>query len=510
MKTSVRKHTSVWQDTITKTDYPSYSKSKKLKVDVAIIGGGLAGLNAAYQLKKKGKTVAVLEADKVGAGVSGHTTAHITSEHNLIYKFLIETIGKDKAQLYADANQQAIITLQEIIEQEKIACDFKVKNQFLVAEKQDQLKTLQEEFKAAQELGLPVTFNDGLDLPFPTAGSIRYSQQAQFHPGKYLQALAKIVHGDGSFIFENTRVLNVTEGDPCVVQTVFGDLEATDVIVATNFPILDRGGFFARMMPMRSYVIGVYITEKLDAMYDDVYEPFHYIRTQQTAQGTLVLIGGEDHITGQKEDTRECFKKLEGYAREHFTVKSIAYYWSSQDTYPYDRVPFIGKYTPFSNHLFVSTGYYGYGMTNSVVSALLLTDLILGKKNKWEELYSPLRLNVTSELPELIKGGYFVSKNQVETHLSKYIPSKELPSLSSLKPGEAKVLTGNNKKVAAYKDSLGNVHAVSAVCSHLGCGVSFNTVEESWDCPCHGSRFDSDGEILHGPAVRPLEKISSK
>jgi nitrite reductase/ring-hydroxylating ferredoxin subunit len=379
-----------------------------------------------------------------------------------------------------------------------------------LTEERDDLDTLKKEFEVAKELNLPVTYSDTAEVPFKVYGAIEYHHQARFHPGKYIAALAKILDGKGSYVFEQSRVLDVEESEPCVIKTELGEIKADDVVIATHFPILDRGGYFARMKSARSYVLGAYIKEELPIMYDDTVDPFHYVRNQETEKGMLVIIGGEDHETGSMSDTEECFLKLEAYARSHFTVTSIDYFWSTQDNYPYDRVPFIGKYTPLSEHLYVTTGFYGEGMTQSTIGGLLLTDLILGNKNDWTELYSPQRLKIQVEGPQLVNVGIETVKEEVGSMLEKIVPSDDSEKIAELVDNESKVIKVNNKKVAVYKDEEKRLHSVSADCGHQGCEVVFNKAEKSWDCPCHGSRFSIDGKILHGPTVKALPAVNIK
>lgn len=502
------KHTSFWRDTISPPNYPQLQKD--FEVDVLIVGGGITGLSTAYFLQQRGKRVAVVEADGIAAGVSGHTTAEITCEHPFQYTHLNDSFGKEITRLYAAANLSAIETIATIVGKEKIDCDFTRSDQFFLTEKKEHLDKLKHEFEIVQSIDLPVTFADAVNAPFKALGAIQYHNQAHFHPTKYLLRLAEIVQAGGGFIFEHTRAINVTEDEFCVVETERGSIKAKDVVIATHFPILDRGGYFARMKVERSYVLGIYIEEELSAMYDDSEDPYHYIRTQKTDKGQLVLVGGEDHPTGEEVDTNEKFHKLEEFARQHFTVRSIEYYWSSQDNYPHDQLPFIGKYTPKSEHLFVATGFNGWGMTHGTISGMLLTDLITKHSNPWEEVYSPQRLHVTNEGVGLLQTGAKVSKNFVATQLQKLKKSQNYTSIDEVKPGEFATLKINGESTAVYRDRKGVVHAVSAICQHQGCGLHFNTVEESWDCPCHGSRFSMDGEILHGPTVKPLPKIKTE
>lgn len=494
-------HTSVWMSTALGPQYPELPPGQT--TELAVIGGGIAGLSCAYFLQKAGKQVTIIEADRVCSGVTGHTTAHITSEHNLFYAGLIEEHGEKKARLYAQANEAAIDLIQDIVRQEGIECQFQRVPQYLYTEVPDDIQKLVEELEATQSLGLPARRAEANELPFPVLDALVYENQAQFHPREYCLALAKILQQRGAKIYENTRVTNVQEGDTLTVETDRGELQAEKVIVATHFPILDRGGYFARMKQERSYVLAVAVAEELRAeMYDDTLDPYHYIRTVDLPEGRILLIGGEDHKTGEKEDTEECYQKLEEYARSHFTVQEILYRWSTQDAYPFDSIPFIGPYLPGSKNLFVATGFQGYGMTHGTIAGKLLTDMITGQENEWEEVFTPQRFSIQEGIEgmkeNLTVGGHFL--------LGKLTP-EEKEELQKLPPGNGMVVKSGMKPIAIYKSEAGELLPLSAVCTHLGCTVAFNQAETSWDCPCHGSRFSVQGKVLHGPAVKPLTAI---
>lgn len=493
------KPASFWIDSTPATSYPL--PGSHVSVDVAIVGGGIVGLTAATLLKRAGKTVAVIESRQIVTGVSGHTTAKVTSLHQLIYAELIKQIGEKKAQLYAESNQAAVERVAAFVAEEQIDCDFSRQSAYTFTESGDELGQIKDEVEAALKLGLPASFVQETSLPFAIAGAIKFDNQAQFHVRKYLLHLAKNIPSNGSHLFENTRVQKVDEGNPCQVVTDQGVINAQDVIVATHLPILDQGLFFAKTYPKRSYIIGARIdpSKAPEGMYIGSGKAYHSIRTTPSNGGLLLLIGGEGHKVGTVSDTEERYQKLEAYARARFGIDSFEYRWSTQDMVSFDKLPYIGKLTPFNQHIYVATGFSLWGMTKGTMSGMLLSDLILGKENPWTELYDATR--ATPFLTPLsVKEGLDVATRWVGDRLK----GLQSSSFSEVNDGEGKLLTINGEKVAAYRDEQGTVHAVSAVCTHLACVVSWNSAEKSWDCACHGSRFSCDGEVIHGPAVKDL------
>jgi glycine/D-amino acid oxidase-like deaminating enzyme/nitrite reductase/ring-hydroxylating ferredoxin subunit len=496
------KHSSFWIDSTPKTTYPALEN--RVSVDVAIVGGGIVGLTAATLLKRAGKTVAVIESRQVALGVSGKTTAKVTALHQLIYADLIKQIGEQKAKLYAESNLAAVEQVAALVEEEQIDCDFSRQSSYTFAEPDNELSKIQDEVKAAQKLGLPVSFVTETSLPFAIAGAIKLDNQAQFHVRKYLLHLAKNITGDGSYLFENTTVQKVDEGDSCYVVTDLGVITARDVIVATNLPILNQGLFFAKTYPERSYIVGA----KIDSsnapvgMYIGSGEVSHSIRTTPYEDGLLLLIGGEDHKVGTVTNTEECYQKLESYGRNHFGIDTFDYRWSNQDMVSFDKLPFIGNLTPFNKHIYVATGFSLWGMSKGTMSAMILTDLILGKDNPYSELYDSLRATPFVTVESV--------KQEVDV-VTRWIGDRfkglQDSSFAEVTKGEGKLLTIDNEKVAAYRDDLGTIHAVSAICTHLACVVSWNSGEKSWDCACHGARFSCDGKVIQGPAVRDLEQV---
>lgn len=491
---------SYWVDSTSLGNFSSLADS--VSVDVAIVGAGIAGITAATLLQKAGKTVALIEAQDVGMGASGHTTAKITSLHQLIYAPLIDKIGEDKARLYAESQQAAIKQLATLVTQEQIDCDFERKSAYSFAESEENLQLIKDEVEAALKFGLPASFVRETSLPFPIAGAVRFDNQAQFHPRKYILSLAKRLPGNGSYVFEKTRVQSVEEGSPCKVITDRGSLSAKHVIVTTNLPILDQGLFFAKTYPKSSYLIAAPIADSQapDGMFIGVGEGYRSIRTTPSPEGTLLLVGGEGHKTGSVSETEERYLKLETYIRDRFGVESVKYRWSSHDMMSMDMLPYIGKLTPLTDSIYVATGFSLWGMSNGTLSGMILSDLVLENDNPWADLYDATR--VTPFLSEeSVKNNLEVGKHWVGDRLK----GENEETLTQLANGQGKLVNVGGDKIAAYRDEDGTLHTCSAVCPHLGCIVNWNTADQSWDCPCHGARFTGDGKLFSGPAVTDLE-----
>lgn len=492
---------SFWISSTPSTTFPPVAPGTA--VDVAIIGAGILGITAAYLLKQEGLTVAVIEGDQVARGVTGYTTAKISSSQHLIYTQLRDKFGEDGARLYGESNEAALAKMAHLVDTLGIDCDFERQDNYVYTEVESEVGAVREEADFAASLGLPATFVTEGPLPYPIKGAVRFTNQAQFHPRKYLLALADLVDGDGSFIFENTKALDVEDGSPCRVETEHGDLTATDVIVATNMPFLDRGLFFTKVHPMRSYVVAGYIDGSAAApegMHISVESPTRSIRIIRDEGRDLLMVGGEGHKVGQEEDTEACYQRLEADARHRFGLTNIDYRWSTQDTVSVDKVPYIGRLTRTSEHIFTGTGFRKWGMTNGTLAAMLLTDRIRGRANPWAAFYDSKRLDIVQSAEEFVKENVNVAQHWFVDRVN--TPGDPLEQVG---PGEGTVLRKGTKPVAVYKDEDGQLHGLSAVCTHLACIVHFNTAEKSWDCPCHGSRFDLDGSVLQGPATKPLE-----
>lgn len=491
---------SFWIATAPRTYAPSLIKDAR--VDVAVIGGGVAGIMSAYYLKEAGLKVALLESRRILEGVTGHTTAKITALHGLIYDHLIAVFGRERARQYAEANQAAIEEVAALVDRLQIDCDFSRQPFHSFAETQEHLHKIEKETNAARTLGLPATFVDSIPLPLEVKGAVRLDNQAQFHPLKFLRAIAATIPDNGSYVFEETRALDIEDGEPCVVLTNQGKIKARDVVVATNYPFFDKSGlYFARLNQVRSYVYAIRTKEIYPGgMFAGVDKLSLAFRSQPTDAGDIVIVSGVEHKPGHAASTVSCYEDLAAAVNRIFHQPVLDYRWSTQDNVTIDKVPYIGKATPFSKRIMVATGFAQWGMTTSVVAAQILSNLIQGKPEDRAPVFDPNRFKLDSAVArELVSHNTTVLKDLVSGRLAK--PDEDV---TKIKPGEGKLAGRDGKKIAVYKDMEGRTYTLSPKCTHMGCIVAWNDAERSWDCPCHGTRFSHEGEVIHAPAVKDL------
>jgi glycine/D-amino acid oxidase-like deaminating enzyme/nitrite reductase/ring-hydroxylating ferredoxin subunit len=489
---------SLWIATAPGTAFPSLDGD--LDVDVAIVGAGITGLTAATILKGAGLTVAVVDTGRVARGVTGHTTAHLTEVVDYPFGRLIQNFGLEGAGLALQSTRAAIEHIAATARRYRIDCDFTRVPAFSYTESRDGLTALGEELEAGRKLGLAVSMVKDVPLPFETKGALRFEAQAQFHVRRYLLPLAARIPGQGSHVFEGTQVVEVKDGEPCRVVTARGSISARDVLLATHAP-LDNKTIQTKVAQYRSYVIGCRVKGEAPAgLFWDDEDPYHYIRSQPTARGDVVIIGGEDHKVGQEEDTEARYRALADYARERFDITKVEYRWSAQTLEPLDGLPYIGRDTG-AGHVFVATGFSGTGMTFGTVSALLLSDLVRGRENPAAELFDAGRVKPVPSAKPFLRENVDYPTYLVRDRLAR----PKARGAGDVPRGGGKVLLVDGERIAVSRDDAGKVHAVSAVCPHMGCLVRWNGAERSWDCPCHGSRFDAAGKLLDGPAARNLE-----
>ena len=486
---------SLWLDAPAPASYRT--RRRELEVDVAVLGGGITGITTALLLKRGGARVAVVEAARVGSGVTGANTAKVTALQSTVLTAIRRRHGQDAAGVYAEASRAGVEQVAALAAEEGIECDLARRPAFTYAAEEGELSAVQAEHDAARAAGLPTELVDDVDLPYPVAGAVRLSGQLEFHPVRYVRGLAAAVPGDGSAILEGTRALSVEDGSPCRVRTTGATVVARQVVVATHYPLLDRGLFFARLEPQRSYCVAARIRgAPPQGMSISAGSTTRSVRSY----GDLLIVGGEGHQTGASQATPERFAALEEFARRHWDVEAVTHRWSAQDPVPYDELPVVGPYTPRSSRLFVASGFMKWGLSGGTMAALLLRDLVGGRDHPWAATFNPSRVSLRSA-PKLAQLNAKVGVDFVGDR----IKPAQAGDAEAVPPGEARVVRDGLGKKGVFRDEQGGVHAVSLRCTHLGCLLRFNSAERSWDCPCHGSRFDVDGAVLEGPAVEPLE-----
>jgi len=491
---------SLWVGTTEATRF--HEQDGDIDTDVVVVGAGMAGLTAAALLKADDRRVVVVEAGRVCSGVTAYTTAKLTVLHGLVFDDLVSAFGEDGAGKYANANLAGMATVADLAVRHGIDCDLERRHAYTYTTDQAMVDKVTAEVAAAQRLGLVAEFTVDTDLPYPVEAAIRLDDQAQFHPRKFCIGLAAAIDGAGSVVFERTRALSVDEdGDRCTVETDHGTITAGHVIQATHVPFSDTGGFFARTHPMRSYALSARLDGPVpQGMYLSVDTPSRSVRSARMDGEDVVILGGEGHKVGQDPDTRERYAALEAWARKEFPIRSIDYRWSAQDYVSADHVPFVGPVSPGRDRVLVATGFKKWGMSNGSAAGVMLADRVAGRDNPFADFFDTNRLNPRQSVKELVKENANVVKRFIGDRLR-----TETRSVADLAPGEAAVLVEGADRVAAYRDDAGTLHAVSPVCTHMGCTVTWNTAETTWDCPCHGSRFTCDGAVIQGLAVKDLE-----
>jgi glycine/D-amino acid oxidase-like deaminating enzyme/nitrite reductase/ring-hydroxylating ferredoxin subunit len=477
---------------------------EEARADVCVVGAGIAGLTTAYLLTRAGKNVIVLESDEIGSGETGRTTAHLAFALDDRFTELERLFGKGGARLAAESHMAAVDRIEAVVNELSLDCEFERLDGYLFAPADAAANALDAEFEAALEAGVKgIEILKSAPIPYQTGPCLRFPRQGQFHPMKYLSGLANAIRKHGGRIFVHSRVEEFEGGEVARAKTTDGGVVRADaLVVATNTPINNRFTIHTKQHAYRSYAIAMSLPIKSipRALYWDTEEPYHYVRlTRDTPLQDLLIVGGEDHKTGQDSDPGERFRRLEQWARARFPqARDVVRFWSGQIMEPVDSLAFIGRNPSDEPNVFIATGDSGHGMTHGTIAGMLLTDLILGRENPWADLYDPGRRTFRA-------AGEFLRENvNVAGKYLEWLGPGEVRSADGVKPGGGAVMRRGLTKVALHRDEEGNLHTLSAVCPHLGCFVHWNGVEKTWDCPCHGSRFDVEGNVLNGPALGPL------
>jgi glycine/D-amino acid oxidase-like deaminating enzyme/nitrite reductase/ring-hydroxylating ferredoxin subunit len=493
---------SYWMDSTPTTSYPELAED--VEADVAVIGGGIAGVCTAWEVAATGRRVVLLEADRVVAGVTGYTTAKLSSLHTLAYSRIAKAFSKDAARLYAQSQQSAVERAAALTAELGIDCDLERVPGFTWAESESEVQRMRDEADAARDAGLDASFVTETGLPFPVAGAVRVEDQAQFHPRKYLLALVEELIRRGGRVFERSRAVGLREGQPCRVTTEHGHtVVAPDVVVATHYPVFDRALLFSRLSVRRELVVAGPIGSERDpgGIYITPEENTRSVRTAPYDNGRLLIVTGE-HFTPGTAEVTERFERLLGWARDRFPDTEITYRWATQDNSTTDGVPFVGPFHPATRHVHVATGFGGWGMSSGIMASQLLAATIAGERLPWADLYDPRRFHPFREAGPMLELQATVARHFVGDR----IRSSHVDSLDEITADTGAVIRVGGEQRAVYRDEAGTLHALSARCTHLGCIVHFNDTERAWECPCHGSRFDIDGSVIQGPANKPLQR----
>ncbi|UZQ51162.1 FAD-dependent oxidoreductase [Clostridium kluyveri] len=464
--------------------------NKNIECDIVIIGAGMAGLMTAYILNKSGREVVVIDAKSIAGGVTKNTTAKITCQHDLIYNNLIKEFGEEGARQYAKANGLAIQKYKEIIDEENIDCNFEYKDSYVYS--LDNTQSLEDEYNAAKKLGIDAELVDELNLPFKIKKALKFKNQAQFNPLKFLRPISEKLT-----IYENTTALDITEENSVVTKDGI-KIKANKIVVATHYPFLNTPGYyFMKMHQERSYVIALENAQDVNGMYIGIDKTAYSFRNYKN----LLLFGGITQRTGENEEGG-TYDKLRKAAKEFYPNSIEKYHWSAQDCMTLDNIPYIGHYSSKTPNIYVETGFKKWGMTSSMAAAMIISDMILENGNDFSEIFSPRRFDASSSMENAANDLIITAKNFIAQRID--IPDK---NLENIQKGHGGVVEYKDQKVGVYKDNDENIFTVSTKCAHLGCELHWNADELTWDCPCHGSRYDYKGNWIQSPTNKSLDEI---
>lgn len=495
--------TSLWQDSVA----PYEGRSNKIGnrvYDVAIVGGGITGITLGLLLQKVGKQCIVLEANTLCYGTTGGTTAHLNTLLDTPYSKIIKDFDVDAAKVVARGTREAIELIENHIAAHQIQCDYEKTSAFLFAQTDDQAKELDDIHESCATVGVSSAMVNRIPVPISFQHAMEVKGQGKFNPVRYVYGLAKAFEDEGGTIVQHCRVTKAEEAETITIETSVQNIQANQLVYATHIPP-GINLLHLRCPAYRSYAMAVRLKDNNypAALCYDMYDPYHYYRTQTVDGVEYLIVGGEDHRTGEAENTATHFLQLESHIRTYFEVSEIPFRWSSQFYEPVDGLPYIGKLPGTSDNIFVATGFGGNGMIYSHIAAMELKQLLTTGESRYEELFAPGRIKPVAGFTEFVKHNATVASQFV----GKWFATERLEQIASLSPDEGKVIRLQKETMALYKDESGSLHGVNPACTHMKCSVAWNTVEKSWDCPCHGARFSVDGVVLNGPADTDLEVI---
>ena len=497
---------SYWIATTPSTSFQPLDRDAQ--ADVLVVGGGIAGLTAAYLLAKAGKSVIVVDRERVAMAETGHTTAHLQIVDDTRLQDLVARFGMEKAKARWDSHLEAVRTIEQIVHEERLACDFKRLDAYLFSPHRTDGRMLRREIRLAREIGYAAEKADPKEIPFEAKHAVRYPDQGKFHVRKYLLGLVARMQQMGVRFHEGTEVTEIESGAPAKVRTREGHtLTGQWVLQATNMPFDRRFRMHSKLFSYRTYVIGAKVPKGIfeDALYWDTLDPYHYVRVEPQIDHDYVIVGGEDHKVGSDVDTLASYGRLEEFLSQATPQYEIVHRWSGEVIETADDYPLIGVVPGGADNELMFTGDSGTGMTNGTLAGLMMAERVLGRGTPWDELFDPRRVTLQAgPIKEWIKENVDNAAHLADTLLG----PGEVDDVDDVEAGEGAILRKGLKKYAVARKADGTLVACSAVCSHMGCTVNWNRSETSWDCPCHGSRFTPEGEILHGPAADPLKPVA--
>ena len=478
--------------------------------DVLVVGSGIAGLSTAYELVRLGRSVVVIERGGIGNGMTARTTAHLATELDDFYSELVRVRGEEEARLYHESQVAAVDRIEAICRDENIDCQFRRLDGYLVPTDEGPLSDLQEEYDICRRIGVEVEWADNAPVPgLETGRSLRFPNQGRFHPTRYLRGLANAILQGGGRLYANTAYCNHhVESDGVRIETEAGPMiRARAAVFATNSPVNDKVTIHTKQLPDRTYVVAGRVPKGSvpDILLWDTYEAYHYVRIQELDDAHDVLIvGGEDHRSGEADDMDQRLGRLADWTRKRYPMfGQVEYSWSGQVLEPIDFMPYSGR-NPGDQNIYIHTGDSGQGITNGVAGSLTIASLIVGEESRFADLLAPNRKSFSSTAAkEFVSGQAGVVKN-----LTEHLGPGEISSEDELEPEQGGIMREGMTKIAVYRDKRGQIVRRSAVCTHVGCIVHWNGFEKCWDCPCHGSQFSPDGQVLNGPAVKPLASVN--